>query len=296
MPEKNLTIGIAVPVYNNWHLAQRNVQNCLLWDGDRISQIVLVDDCSPEANPFVFPENVRILRNTENLGYTRTANRALQALDTDLIVLLDSDAHPVRPFADDLCRYFSENQNLGLLGLCTLDEAGLDSGNYGYEPQAWELVAGQRLSGTLAFLKNKKYRIPYSCAVVYRKKCLDEIGPYDEHFQFLDADVDHAMRIHRSRWLCEYAPDVAVFHVGGGSIGADSRRVLMYYDSRWKLLKKHGKIAWPAMLRALVLARIFLELTLLRTAGRFLFKDPAVLADKVVGRKKLLAFCAKNYH
>ncbi|MEQ1745274.1 MAG: glycosyltransferase [Saprospiraceae bacterium] len=295
MTKNNLTIGIAVPVYNNWHLAQRNVQHCLHWGGVHIRQIVLVDDCSPQANPFVFPENVRILRNAENLGYTRTANRALQALDTDLIVLLDSDAHPVRPFADDLRHYFSENETLGLLGLCTVDETGRDSGNYGYEPQAWELVAGQRLSGMLAFLKKKKYRIPYSCAVVYRKKCLAEVGPYDEQFRFLDADVDHAMRIHRSIWQCVYAPDVAVYHVGGGSIGADSRRVLMYYDSRWKLLKKHGKIAWPAAFRALVLARVFLEIILLRTAGQFLFKNPAVLSDKITGRKNLLAFCVKNY-
>lgn len=262
---KAFTVSVVIPNYNTWELVQRNIQALLLYDEAWITEIIVVDDASPIHNPYDFPEKVRILRNVENQHYTKTVNRGLRAAKGDIVVLLDSDAYPVHAFVKRLIEEYQAQPWLGCVGFKTVDEMGRDSGNFMTEPSIWSLVAGQQLHKYLApyNIFRSKRLLPFSCAVSFRKACLEAMDYLDEDFRVLDADNDISMRIHRSNWKLQYNPVYVICHTGGNSIPRDGKRVKLFYESRWKLLEKHGKIKARRIVAFLIMVRLWLEAQIL---------------------------------
>lgn len=260
-----MKVSVVIPNYNTWDLVKRNIDALLQYDSDWIDEIIVVDDCSPIANPFIFSEKVRIIRNSENLHYTRTVNRGLRAARGEVVVLLDSDAYPIQAFIQTLVEEYATHANLGCIGFKTVDEQGSDSGNYMTEPSIWSLVAGQQLHQYLAPYNvfRSKRLLPFSCAVSFRKACLEEMGYLDESFAVLDADNDISMRIHRSNWVLAYNPAYIICHTGGHSIPRDGKRVQLFYESRWHLLEKHKIMKATHFFAFLIMMRLWLETQLL---------------------------------
>lgn len=256
-----MTVSIVIPNYNTWDLVKRNIDACLFFDKDQILEIIVVDDHSPIENYYEFESRVRIIRNPENYRYTKAVNQGLKAAVGDIVILLDSDAYPTHSFINELKYSYGKDKHLGSVGFKTINEEGKDSGNTMAEPSILSLISGQKLHGLLRrynFLESK-HILPFSCAVSYRKDCLDDIGYLDETFQVLDADHDLSMRIHRSSWKLIYNDKIEIYHVGGGSIPKDGKRVMMFYQSRLLLLKKFNKLSFPLVSLSLIILRLQLE-------------------------------------
>lgn len=255
------SVSIVIPVYGQWHLLKRNVDALLRYDGDRIAEIIVVDDCSPEANPYLFNKKVRVARNEKNLGYTGTVNNGLKAAVSDIIVLLDSDAYPLEPFLEKLLTLYNAGSAIGCIGFGTLNDQGRDTGNYQYEPSVSELIVGQQLAARLGFLRfwRNRNKLPYSCAVSFTRACLNDLNYLDSDFKVLDADNDISMRIHRSHWKLVFTKDIMVGHSGGNSYKINYKRVLLFHESRWKLLKKHRLLLFPPLTKFLLTARVKTE-------------------------------------
>lgn len=89
--------AIVVPIYN----AADDVEICirrLLDHTDASVEVILIDDCSPDPRIAEILKDAsrhsrfRILRNDENLGFTRTVNRGLVESGMRDVVILNSDA------------------------------------------------------------------------------------------------------------------------------------------------------------------------------------------------------------
>ena len=92
-------VSVVIPVYGQWNLVERNINQLLRYEGENIKEIIVVDDCSRDKNPYIFDDSiVMIIRNPENLGYTATVNKGLRMATSDIILLLDSDACPIESF------------------------------------------------------------------------------------------------------------------------------------------------------------------------------------------------------
>lgn len=282
-------VSIVIPVYGQWDLVKLNVEKNFQYDGDLITEVILVDDCSPELNPHHFNDKVRIIRNKENLGYSGTVNVGLRAATSEIIVLFDSDAHPVSSYIQLLIKIYKED-SVGCVGFKTIDENNKDTGNFDFEPTLFGFIVGQKLHAKLKRFEffNHNRILPFSCAVSFRKKCLEEMGYFDEkEFPVLDADNDVSMRIHRSRWKLLFENKIEIFHKGGNSIPRNHKRVLIFHRSRWKLLKKHKLIKWYRLAKLLTMSRICMEIVVLKVQR--LFKNSNVqLEDKLNGRLTLL--------
>jgi GT2 family glycosyltransferase len=96
------------------------------------------------------------------------------------------------------------------------------------------------------------------------------------------------MRLRRAGWTVRWDPALVAFHEGGGSPIATSWRVQQLYRSRWRLLRNHGLVRFPALLRAAVLTRLRLESLFLAGFGGLLFRDATRRRDKVQGRRELI--------
>jgi len=294
------SVGLLITNYNTWDLVDRCITQSLRWSGSSIHEVVVVDDHSPTLNYLTFDPRVRVIRNETNLGYVKSINVGFRHLHTDIVIILDSDAYPLHDYIPLLLKTFAQNPSVGLIGFYNVDENGTPTGSYEAEPSVWGLILGQTLEHRFTQWVGRRTRkddwiCPYSCSVAYRRECLTDVGLNDEGFGYLDADHDHAMRINRSAWRAIHCPDIRIYHKGGQSVTKNHKRVLMFYQSRWRLLQKYQKIKARWLVKHLIIGRLYGEYTFLKLLGRFRFKDRDLLTDKLLGRQKLIDWCRKHY-
>lgn len=279
-------VSIVIPVYGQWHLVKRNVDALVQYDMEHIKEIIIVDDCSPEKNIYIFNDFVRIIQTDRNRGYAGTVNTGLKLANTDIIVLLDSDAYPIAPFISQLLSIYDKDESTGCVGFATIDDEGNTTGSYTYEPSLMGLIGGQQLELRLN-LRNSDEILPFSCSVSFRKACLEQMNYFDEkNFPVLDADLDISMRIHHSRWKLLFNKDIIVCHKGGSSYKINYKRVLLFHESRWRLLKVHGMIQYPLLTKLALTVRVKAEIITFKLFK--FFKGNPEYDEKTEGRKILL--------
>jgi GT2 family glycosyltransferase len=123
-----------------------------------------------------------------------------------------------------------------------------------------------------------------------RREAVEEVGGFDEGFDFLDADTDFSMRLRQAGWQLQKSGEMVAYHEGGGSPQSTAKRVVRHHRNRWQLLRKHGKLQSPELVRTVLGLRFAVEYLLLRTFGALLFDKEATLNDKITGRRKLLKY------
>ncbi|MCC9167205.1 glycosyltransferase family 2 protein [Pontibacter harenae] len=286
-----MKIGLLVTNYNTWEMTSQCIENCIKYADSPIDQFVVVDDCSNEPFENHFGEQISLSCNQTNLGLIRSLNKGLEILDTDLVLIFDSDAWPLENFTNDVKEYFSNNKEIGIASFNLLDSEGKPSVSFEAEPSILSLVLGQKLYAHYQriFSKFPKSFTVYTCAMVVRKKVLEEIGSFDENFDWLELDHDICMRATRRGWKIGIIP-TKVFHKGSGTPQKVSHRVVRFYKNRWYLLSKFNKIRFAKSMARVIRWRLTIEYLVLHVFGSYLFKDKEVINDKLHSRRELLQF------
>jgi GT2 family glycosyltransferase len=283
--------SVVIPVYGQWHLAKKNIDSLLLYEKESIKEIIVVDDCSPKASPYVFEDTkITIIRNKRNLGYAGTVNAGLRHASSKYILLLDSDACLLRPITKDLSKMFTADQRLGCIGLTSVGDGGQVTGSSQPAPTLAGYIFGQALEAQLpAFLMRRTKKVlPFSCCVAFDSKCLQEMNYFDEvAFPQVESDVDLGLRIYQSSWKTRLAEDTLVFHQGGNSYKINSKRVRLYHEAKWKLLRRHQIIRFPELMKFALSARIRIEIALMATL-LLIRSEETILNEKLLGRRELL--------
>lgn len=293
----SLSVGVLVLNYGTWDLALRALHAALRIEQDHVLEYVLYDDGSISPPPQGIDSRIRLIRGERNRGFGPALPVAFSAMTADIVVLFDSDACPLTPFARKVREHFERHARLGQLGFRAQDECGAQTESFFNEPSPWSLILGQALYARVGKKKPQPDRLcVIAGCMATRIEAYRRVGGFDPQFGFLDVDADFSMRLRRDGWQIEVDPSIKAFHVGGGTPQAMRERVLHFYKSRWRLLRKHRLLTRPRLARAFILARLACELAILRLFGRLLFPDRAVRNDKILGRKALLAYCRANLH
>jgi GT2 family glycosyltransferase len=221
-------------------------------------------------------------------------NIGFSHLDSDLIVLLDSDAEPLMDFVPGMRKAFSEDPQLGALALHLVDRDGSPTGAVSPEPTVVRYVLGQRAGSWLQRLTQGDGLPPpnrmclHSCGMAVRREAVKEVGGFDEGFDFLDADTDFSMRLRQTGWRLRKSEEIVAYHEGGGSPQSTAKRVVRHHRNRWRLLQKHDKLRYPTLAKAALAIRHSVEYGLLRMIGTVFTNTTAEKEDKLVGRRVLL--------
>jgi GT2 family glycosyltransferase len=295
----SLSVSVLITNYNTWPDAERCARSAVEHSGNALDTVLIVDDCSDSTGADELPVPIQVLRNETNQGYVRSVNIGMTQLDTDLVIVLDSDAEPLMDVVPGVQEAFRSNANLGALSLHLVDRDGNPTGAVSPEPTVRQYVLGQKLGAmarrfTDATLPPQRMCI-HSCGIVIRRAAFEDIGGFDEGFDFLDADTDFSMRLRQAGWKLAKSDDLVAYHEGGGSPQSTAKRVVRHHRNRWRLLKKHGKLRRPTITKLLLFLRHLLEYGVLRVAGDSVAPDLAVRKDKISGRMRLLRTVWNGY-
>jgi GT2 family glycosyltransferase len=198
-------------------------------------EVIVVDNASTDGSREIVRsyKNVRLLENTENVGFGRANNQAFAASGAPFLFLLNTDAEVHAGAFDKLLATLKEDEQIGVVGPRLLNTDGT------LQPSVWrnpltsfEMIVTtlhlhkllpRRLRGELLLgfhwdhSQRRSARMLSGAALLVRRSVIDDVGGFDERFHMYGEDTEWALRIVRGGWLLIFEPTATVTHHGGKS-------------------------------------------------------------------------------
>lgn len=248
------------------------------------SEVFVVDNNSVDGSPAMVKEKfpaVRLIVNSENVGFSTANNMAAKQSQGEYVLLLNPDTVVEEDTFLKVIAYMDENPDAGALGVKMIDGKGnfLPESKRGL-PTPWvafykifgfsRLFRKSRVFGRyhLSFLdKNKVQNIDVLCGafMLLRRSVLDRVGLLDESFFMYGEDIDLSYRIQKAGFRIVYFPETTIIHYKGESTKKNSLNyVYLFYNAMLIFARKHfseGKVkSLSILIHLAIYFRAFLSL------------------------------------
>ena len=223
-----------------------------------LSQVIVVDNASVDGSLDCCRKTrlpLRVLRNSENLGYARACNQGASSGAADYVLFLNPDVR-LSPGALAEPIAFLEGPEAGAVGICGIrltDTEGTHSTSCARLPSPGNLVyqafgldrcfprlfpprflAGDELerSGCAEQIMGAFFLV--------RRAVYDSLHGFDERFFMYYEEVDFCARARARGFSAYYLSHVTAVHIGGGcSRSVPGRRLFYSLESRLAYARKH---------------------------------------------------------
>ncbi len=246
-------VGVVIVNFNSGDYLERCVRS--LCASDTSLTIAIVDNLSSDNSLEQIKDvdseshDLKIIKNTANLGFSKAVNIGVSNIDCELILILNPDcqvhAHSVRK----LSKTFSEHPNAGIVGALVFNEDGTEQrGCRRNEPTILRsMVTTLGLGRWFEAVDLTSCPLPQEvlavdaisgAAMMVRSSCFSEIGGMDEAYFLHCEDLDVCRRMRDSGYQVMFNPDVSIFHRQGASGGTNFTRteklkhqgMMIYYE------------------------------------------------------------------
>lgn len=271
-------VTIVIPNYNGAQLLRRNLPSVLeaaaAYPGD--ARIIVVDDASSDESLEVlgreFP-GVLVLRHESNRGFAEAVFSGVQAAETELLFVLNSDVELHRDCLEKLEPYFDDEATFSVAPLMLHDDRSVNRHSWnlrafkrGYLKLVdWDLAQARRLSAQRRLLT--MYASGGSM-LVSRSKFV-ELGGFHPIFKpFYGEDFDLGIRAWYRGWASYFEPNATLVHQSQGSIKDSVKR------AKVKEVRRRNRylLEWIHIPRYRLLTST-LPYTLLQVIGELLLLD-----------------------
>lgn len=234
------------------------------------TKVVLADNGSTDNSvaymQSAFP-NVKLIAFSENHGFAEGYNRAINQVDAEYVVLLNSDIETTENWLIPMIEYLDRNPDFAAVQPKILDYkrkthfeyAGAAGGfidRYGYP-----FCRGRILESVEEDSGQYDDVIPIfwatGAALCIRKKEYEEAGGLDGRFFAHMEEIDLCWRLNARGKKIACVPQSAVYHVGGASLSMESPRK-SYLNFRNNLLMLYKNLPSEKFLRVFSI-RMFLD-------------------------------------
>ncbi len=219
---------------------------------------------------------VKLIKNQENVGFSKACNQVIPEATGDYILLLNPDTVVEEDAISKLSLFMDQNRDAGAVGPKVLNQDGtlqLACRRSFPSPSAafFRLTYLSRLFPKSQFLS--KYNMTYadpdsqtevdalsgSCMMV-RRSVIEKIGLLDEDIFMFGEDIDWCWRIKEANWKIFYLPQAVIFHIHGASarlrpVGA----TIDLHKGMEVFYRKHLAPKYWAPFNALVYAAIWMR-------------------------------------
>lgn len=229
----------------------------------RSMEVIVVDNASTDGSCEMvessFPQ-VKLIRNSQNAGFARANNIAIEVSAGKYVALVNSDVRVLPGCLDTLADFLDRNPRVGNVGPRVLNSDLTLQASARNFPGLWNnfctafgLASAfpdrQWCSGEpmLYFdhAQTRRVDVLVGCFWLLRGTALRQIGMLDEDFFMYGEDLDWCRRCWDAGWEIAFCPDARAIHHRGRSSAAQpvraavtqQRSVLHYWD------KHHGATA-----------------------------------------------------
>lgn len=228
---------------------------------------VVVDNGSthggdPDEIPARFP-SVTLLRNDDNLGFSKACNRGARLKGSEYVLLLNNDTLQTEDALSKAVEYMDARPELGALGIKHIDSRGNWQRSAYHFPRPLHDVRAFLGLAALAkpepeYAEHEETDVDWAVGsfLLIRRSCWAAVGELDERFFVYDEDIDWCLQAWSRGWKVRYWPGTSMVHIGAAS-GTDLRdKTFMHYRSRMTLYAKNQPWRWSLAFYAAASARL----------------------------------------
>ena len=222
-------------------------------------EIFVVDNASTDGSVELIREkfpDVKLISNSENVGFAAANNQALKIANGQYLVLLNPDTVVQEDTFLVVLDFFKHHPECGMVGCKILNPDGsLQLACRRSFPTSW--VGFTKVTGlSRLFPKTKifgRYNLTYldpdetyeveaisGSFMAVRKQVVKRVGCLDDSFFMYGEDLDWCYRIKEAGWKIYYLPKTKIIHFKGeSSKKAQVDLTLMFYRAMKLFVEKH---------------------------------------------------------
>jgi GT2 family glycosyltransferase len=229
------TVSVVIVSWN----AKQYLAQCLRTLTERVCrysmEVLVVDNDSTDGSPaFVessFP-NIRLIRNSSNLGFAMANNIGIRKASGKYICLVNSDVEVFDECITRLVDYCDTHPEVGMVGPRIVGSDGkLQRSCRGF-PGVWNMFCrafaldvifpkAKLFGGYLLHYWNHDTTAPVDilsgCFLLVRRESLLKVGLLDEEYFMYGEDMDWCKRFWTNGWRVVFVPAGEALHYGGAS-------------------------------------------------------------------------------
>jgi len=218
-------------------------------------EIIVVDNASTDGSQAMLHEKypqVQLIANSQNVGFAKGNNQAMQVARGNYFLLWNSDAFATPGALQALLCLAEKEPKAGIIGAQLRNVDNSFQASFTPFPNQWQefLILtglGRTLLGhAYPSLGPEEEKGPQivdyvegACLLV-RREAYQEVGGLDEGYFMYAEEVDWCYTMVKHGWQIWYQPEAKVIHLGGASsTGRRTHREADLYRSRIRFFRKH---------------------------------------------------------
>lgn len=221
-----MKVSVVTPNYNGERFLKAFFES-LNNDSELIDEVIIVDNGSDDgskeyirANSFNF--SVKIIENSENMGFAPAVNKGILEARNEYIFSLNNDTEIKKGSIRALVDLISSDDEIFSVQAKMLqynNKELVDDVGDEYNLLAWTKKTGENHNSN-EFSEVREIFSSCAGAAMYKKSLLAEIGMFDSNYFAYMEDVDLAIRSRIYGYKNLLCPDAVVYHIGSATSGS----------------------------------------------------------------------------
>lgn len=210
-------------------------------------------DGSAEMAAREFPQ-ARLIRNQENVGFSRANNQALRQAEGRYLLLLNSDTVLQENALRQMVAFMDAHPTVGIAGSRLLNADGTWQPSCDLFPRKPFAMLRDKLADALfpgtpvkwedrmrQWNARDNFPVDYviGAVLMIRRETFAQIGGLDERFFMYAEDIDWCYRAARAGWATHYVGTAAIVHLNRGSSEPTPQQA-----ERLRRLRDQSLLAW----------------------------------------------------
>ena len=281
-----MRLSIIIVNWNVRDLLDRCLASILETDLEPDSfEIIVVDSGSHDESAAMVREkypSVRLIAQSDNVGFTRGNNIGLAQAQGDYLLLLNPDTEVSPSSLRLLIEYLVENPSTGIVGPHTLNSDGSHQSTRrrfptlmtGVFESTWLAAAAPSgVVGDYRMLETDDDDIiavdwVQGSALLLRREVYRDIGGLDDAYVMYSEELDFCRRAKTAGWQVAYHGGAVITHHGGkSSEQVVAQTLIHFHTSKLRYFRKHHGLGHYIFLRTILLLLFAWQLALESAKG-----------------------------
>ena len=217
-------------------------------------RVIIADNASSDDSVLFLQQHypqVQIIKNQSNEGFAKGYNTALQQIDSDYYVLLNSDVEVMQGWIEPIINLMESNARIGACQPKILMHANKHLFEYAGASGGWIDSFGYPFARGRVFNELEEDKGQYDtaqpcfwatgAALFVRADLYHILGGLDEYFFAHQEEIDFCWRLQLAGYNVYVQPASVVYHVGGGTLpkGNQQKDFLNFRNNLMMLAKNY---------------------------------------------------------
>ena len=246
-------VSVVILNWNGKKLLEQFLPSVIEYTNSDIADIIVADNnSSDDSTSFLkrqYPQ-IKLIELSENYGFAEGYNQALSRIDSEYLILLNSDVEVTKDWLSPMVKYLDQNKDvaaiqpkiLAQLNKAYFEYAGASGGfidKYGYpfcRGRIFDVVE----------IDNNQYNTPIDvfwasgACMLIRSKDFFEVGGLDATFFAHMEEIDLCWRLNARGRRIVCLPQSVVYHVGGATLNQESpKKTFLNFRNNLLMLYKN---------------------------------------------------------